>query len=89
MKVFSGFKRERLDISLKIYLLTRLLLWVETFLYWCFQVTTILNLFGKEYIPFGIEADEASREVCYFGGILYSLLWLSRLFSSSCYAQLQ
>lgn len=36
MKVFSEFKREGLDISLKIYLLVRLLLWVETFPYWCF-----------------------------------------------------
>lgn len=36
MQVFSGFKREWLDISLKTYLLARLLLWVETFPYWCF-----------------------------------------------------
>lgn len=31
MKVFSGFKEEWLDMSLKIYLLASFLLWVETF----------------------------------------------------------
>lgn len=71
-----------------VYLLAYFCGW-KLFLTGAFQATVILNLFGQEYTPFAIEANEASREVCYFGGILYSLLWLSRLFSNSCYAQLK
>lgn len=36
---------------------------------------------------FAMEADETSREVCYFLGFISSTL--SRLFSNSCYAQLE